>query len=189
MDRQVEMYQWQAYGEGFQRVWNRARIESSGFPPGYENPPLPISGQRWWSTLATLDGYPIAPNVLQAIGEWHVFRPPFSRLPANLAASFQPEGDGLGSAENPLEPQVGDLRVTWRELQLPSLPGRVELRAGVWELSPQTEKAAMNAAPLPPAAQVPGDERAWLRLWPWALGAALLLWLMWLLAAAVRGRR
>lgn len=186
LDRQVEMYQWQATADGFRQVWNPARIDSAGFPSDYANPPLPITGDRWWSREATLDGYPIAPGVLQAIGEWRVFRPAFSRLPANLAATFQPEGDGLGSAENPLQPRIGDLRLTWRELHLPPLPGRVELRDGAWQLSPQTEAAAMNAAPLPPAVDVPGDDWAWLRLWPWALGALLGLWL---LAAALRGRR
>lgn len=186
LDRQVEMYQWQASGDGFRRVWNPARIESAGFPPGYENPPLPIAGQRWWSRAASLDGHPVAPGVLQAIGEWRVFRPSFSRLPANLAATFQPEGDGLGSAENPLEPRIGDLRLTWRELHLPPLPGRVELRNGVWQLSAQTETAAMNAAPLPPAVDVPGDDWAWLRFWPWVLGVLVALWL---LRAALRKRR
>jgi hypothetical protein len=137
LDRQVEMYQWRAQGDGYTRVWNAAPIDSSGFAPGHENPTrIALDNRRWWSDTATLDGKPLDIAVLQALGEWHGFRPNFSRLPANLAASFQPEGDGLGSAENPLDPRVGDLRVRWRELSLPPLAGRVEWRDGAWRLRP-----------------------------------------------------
>lgn len=137
LDRQVEMYQWRSDGDGYTRVWNSAPIDSSGFAPGHENPTrIPLESHRWWSDSATLDGRPLDLAVLQGLGEWHVFRPSFSRLPANLAASFQPEGDGLGSAENPLDPQIGDLRVRWRELRLPPIAGRVEWRDGAWRLRP-----------------------------------------------------
>jgi uncharacterized membrane protein YecN with MAPEG domain len=70
--------------------------------------------------------------VIEQFGQWRQFRPNFSALPGNLAATFQPEGDGLGSAENPLDPQVGDLRIGWRELTLPALQGRVALERGTW---------------------------------------------------------
>ncbi|MEG3193122.1 TMEM43 family protein [Lysobacter sp. D1-1-M9] len=185
LDRQVEMYQWRVTGEGYRRVWNGARIDSSGFAPGHDNPALPIGGQRWWSQDATLDGRPIDQRVLRATGEWHPFRPSFSRLPLNMAATFQPEGDGLGSAENPLDPQVGDLRITWRELRLPPLPGRVELRDGAWHLSPRTAAAALNAAPLPPVADRPEDEWAWVHWWPWLLGGTAAL----VVVIAIRRRR
>lgn len=188
LDRQVEMYQWRAAGGGYKRVWNVARIDSSGFAPGHENPPLPLAGQRWWSQDATLDGRPIAARALQALGEWRTFRPNFSRLPLNMAATFQPEGDGLGSAENPLDPQIGDLRVSWRELHLPALPGRVELRDGVWQMSAQTAAAALNAAPLPPTVEVP-TESTWLGYLSWWLaGATLLLALIALLGSRHRHR-
>lgn len=182
LDRQVEMYQWQAAGDGYRQVWNAGRIDSANFSAGHENPPMPLDSRRWWSQGATLDGNPIADTVLQAIGEWHWFRPNFSRLPANLAAAFQPEGDGLGSAENPLDPQVGDLRVTWRELRLPPLPGRVELRDGVWQLSAQTAAAALNATPLPPVISPSAvDTRVVLRFLPaLLLGLALLLMTAWI---------
>ncbi|MBF6022820.1 TMEM43 family protein [Lysobacter niastensis] len=145
LDRQVEMYQWRAEGDVYARVWNAAPIDSSGFAPGHENPKrIPLESRRWWSDSATLDGRPLDTAVLQALGEWQVFRPGFSRLPANLAASFQPEGDGLGSAENPLDPQIGDLRVRWRELRLPPLAGSVEWRDGSWRLRPDALQPRRN---------------------------------------------
>ncbi|ALN92415.1 MULTISPECIES: TMEM43 family protein [Lysobacter] len=154
LDRRVEMYQWRrefgiaSQGDGYERVWNAAPIDSSGYSPGHANPSrMPLENRRWWSESATLDGKPLGSEVLRAIGEWRVFRPNFSRLPSNLAATFQPEGDGLGSSENPLDPQIGDLRVSWRELRLPPLEGKLELREGVWRLRPEAAAAALNAAP------------------------------------------
>ncbi|MEH6421943.1 TMEM43 family protein [Pseudomonas sp. CGJS7] len=194
LDRRVEMYQWRrsagtAPGDsGYQRIWNSAPIDSSGFAPGHVNPTrMPLENKRWWSESATLDDKPIDSEVLRALGEWKLFRPNFSRLPANLAATFQPEGDGLGSSENPLAPQIGDLRVTWRELRLPALESQLELREGAWQLKPEAAAAALNAAPARAGAAVlgepPADER-W--SWGWliagvAAAAAALMWL--------RGRR
>ncbi|MDR0183267.1 TMEM43 family protein [Lysobacter arvi] len=188
LDRQVQMYQWRASGDGYTPVWNAAPIDSRGFPPERQNPPkLPIESERWWATEATLDGHPIDVSVLQALGQWRVFRPNFSRLPANLAASFQPEGDGLGSAENPLEPRVGDLRILWRELQLPPLEGKIELRDGRWRLSSSVAQAALNAANASNAVELPADQdRA---LLPWLLGGATVVVIVGLIWRRVRRRR
>lgn len=177
LDRQVEMYQWRANGSAYERVWNSARIDSRGFGPEHQNPPsMPLDNRRWWSETATLDDKPIDLSVLQGLGEWRVFRPNFSRLPANLAATFQPEGNGLGSAENPLDPQIGDLRVTWRELQLPSIEGKLELRDGRWRMNAQAAASALNAAPplAPPRPAAAADTMSD-RRWLWWLGGALLV--------------
>lgn len=194
LDRRVEMYQWRRSADpgagqgGYERIWNSAPIDSSQFAPGHVNPTrLPLENKRWWSESATLDGKPLDSEVLRALGEWKVFRPNFSRLPANLSATFQPEGDGLGSSENPLAPQIGDLRVTWRELRLPALEGKLELREGAWQLKPEAAAAALNAAPARPGARVlgelPQDER-WSWAWLAAGVAAAMAALAWL-----RGRR
>lgn len=172
LDRQVEMYQWYRNGDRYEQVWKPALVDSAGFAPGHGNPSaFPLESLRWWASDVRLDGKPVDLSVLKALGKWQDFRPGFSRLPTNLAATFQPEGDGLGSAINPLDPQVGDLRIHWRELHLPALAGRVELRDGRWQLSARTEKAAINARPLPPVAPVAraGDRRSR----PWAIGVGL----------------
>lgn len=180
LEREVEMYQWRAGDDGYQRVWNGARIDSLRFEPGHENPAtLPLESRRWWAEGATLDGHPLAPQVLHTLGTWQRLRPNFSRLPANLAASFQPEGDGLGSSENPLAPQVGDVRVHWRELLLPSLVGKLELRDGVWRLTPE---AAVAPASLQSAIEIPDVAEIRLREWlPWLAAAVAVLAGLWLL--------
>ena len=177
LERQVSMYQWRADGDAYAKTWSRRPIDSSQFAPGHENPPFPLEGARWQPEAITVDGVPLAPDVVAQLGQWRGFRPGFSALPGNLSATFQPEGDGLGSAENPLDPQVGDLRIHWRELVLPPLAERIELRDGRWELRPDAP-AASEAAPVP---------RGWLLAWlPIILGGGGLLLLAVFLARKKR---
>lgn len=184
LERRVEMYQWRRMGDTYARVWNDARIDSSEFAPSHQNPQLPITGRRWRVEQVNMDGKPIAREVLDTLGEWRVFRPPFSRLPANLAATFQPEGDGLGSSENPLQPDIGDLRITWRELVLPPLAGRVRLRDGQWQLS--DEAVATPPADLKQAIDISAATRLpLLRVLPWLLAVAVVL----MVAVGWLGRR
>ncbi len=147
LERTVEMYQWHRAGQGYFAGWSLEPVDSTGFAPGHANPgAFPLQSRQWRALRVTLDGKPLAGSAVARFGEWRSFRPNFSALPGNLSATFQPEGDGLGSAENPLDPQVGDLRVTWRELVLPSLEGLVVLRDGEWVLpgSPETAVASDN---------------------------------------------
>jgi hypothetical protein len=135
LERQVEMFQWQLRGDGgYERAWSEAPLDSAGFAPGHDNPSFPLQSRRWIAGEVSVDGVPLDPAVLSTLGRWMPFRPGFSALPGNLAATFQPQGDGLGTAENPAAPQVGDLRIHWRELRLPPLAGRIELDGGHWRL-------------------------------------------------------
>lgn len=153
LERRVAMYQWRANGPGYEQVWSETPIESAGFAPGHENPPFPLRGKRWIADRILLDGKPLDRSVVEQLGQWRLFRPNFSALPGNLAATFQPEGDGLGSAENPLDPQVGDLRIGWRELTFPPLAGRVVLQDGRWipdsAQAPDPEAAPAASVPVP----------------------------------------
>ena len=147
LQRKVEMYQWRRHGRGYRKVWEARPIDSSAHDEAYRNPgAFPLQTRYWIATRVTLDGKPLDEDVLKALGRWRDFRPGFSALPGNLAATFQPEGNGLGSAENPLDPQVGDLRVTWRELTLPPVEGRVALRGGMWTLKPDAVASAQSDA-------------------------------------------
>jgi hypothetical protein len=131
-----------------------------------------------------VDGRPVDEDVLKVLGQWRGFRPGFSALPGNLSATFQPEGDGLGSAENPLDPQIGDLRITWHEMTLPPLAGRVALRDAVWVLKPGAAVAENGAAPAPDPA-TSGRKTAQRYLLPVGAGALLVFALL----ALIRRRR
>lgn len=147
LERKVEMYQWRKLGPGYARVWSEQPIDSSAYADGYRNPAeFPLRSRYWIAGDIRIDGRPLDEDVLKEIGAWRGFRPDFSALPGNLSATFQPEGDGLGSAENPLDPRIGDLRVNWRELTLPPLAGRIVLERGEWRL-----------AAAPPLATTPRD--------------------------------
>lgn len=183
LERRVEMLQWQRTPGGYAKTWSEVAIDSAGFAEGYRNPgAFPLQSRRWTASRITIAGKPLDPAVVSQLGEWRVFRPSFSALPANLAATFQPEGDGLGSADNPLDPHVGDLRIHWRELVLPPLDDRIALRDGRWQL------VAPPAPPdAPPTALAPGGaargvhtHRAW-----WFGGAFVVL----MAALAARRRR
>lgn len=169
LQRQVSMYQWRRDGQEYALAWADAPIDSTGFAPGHENPvSFPLQNQRWLAAPITFDGKPVAPEVVAALGQWQDFRPDFSALPGNLAVTFQPEGDGLGSAVNPLVPKPGDLRIGWRELVLPALAGKVELRGGRWQL-------AAGATPVMPAAEQQASDASTWPSWPWWLGLLALM--------------
>ena len=72
----------------------------SGFAPGHDNRAMPLHGREWRAAV-TLEGKPLADALIDRLGQWRDFRPNFSALPGNMAATFQPEGGGLGSADNP----------------------------------------------------------------------------------------
>ena len=183
LERQVEMYQWRAADQGYLKTWSAQPIDSAGFAAGHANPPFPLQGRRWLAKSISIDGKPLDPEVIAGLGQWRDFRPSFSALPGNLAVTFQPEGDGLGSAENPLDPQIGDLRIHWRELVLPPLQDRVMLRDGRWRLlAPQAADAADAEDGSMPTPSKP-------RRAPWLFGGGALIALIVALAARRRRRR
>jgi hypothetical protein len=186
LQRHVEMYQWTRAGSGYALEWRGARVDSSGFAPGHENPREMPLREREWRAPVSVDGRPVSEAVVAALGKWQPFRPNFSALPGNMSATFQPEGDGLGSAENPLAPRVGDLRVTWRALVLPPLAHRLVLRDGQWALAtPAAVPVAMDAVAGDEAAP-PGEHHDG---WRWPFVALLVLVVLLLVAVAVRRRR
>ncbi|HVI57527.1 MAG TPA: TMEM43 family protein [Luteimonas sp.] len=186
LQRHVEMYQWTRAGNGYALDWRGARVDSSGFAPGHGNPRAIPLREREWRARVTLDGKPLPAQVVNALGRWQSFRPNFSALPGNMSATFQPEGDGLGSAENPLAPQVGDLRITWRAFVLPPLPGdRLVLRDGKWTL--RDGIAPVDAPPSPAADGNGGQARDARR--GWALPAVVVVVLLVVAIAATATRR
>jgi hypothetical protein len=194
LERRVEMLQWQSTLQGYQRTWSDEPIDSSHFDTAHANPvDWPLPGRRWLAKSAVLDGKPLDAAVVAALGEWRDFRPSFNALPDNMAVTFQPEGDGLGSADNPLAPEVGDLRVRWRQLVLPALQGRVWLRDGRWQLAPSDgDPAQAAAAPSGvPAAQPPSPSDGSVRAGSparWWVGGGILALLLAILFVVYRQR-
>lgn len=177
--RQVEMAQWRRSGGEYLLVWSAQPIDSSRFPRQHRNPGEFRLRSREWTTAATMpDGRPLAEAAVEALGIWRPLAPDPGALPENLAATFQPDGDMLTTADDPSAPRVGDLRIRWFERVLPPLRDRVVLRGGVWIA---TDAPADTAEVPPPDAE--GELRSYT---PW-LGGLLLLIVA--VVVAVRHRR
>lgn len=161
LQRKVEMFQWRLRADGgYERAWSEAALDSSAFAPGHDNPPFPLRNRQWLAKEVRVDGLPLDPAVLSTLGRWMPFRPSFNALPGNLAATFQPQGDGLGTAENPTAPQVGDLQVHWRELRLPPLADRIVRDDGRWRLKDAPAASGSGeVAKEDAASQLPADGR------------------------------
>ncbi|TBR14140.1 MAG: hypothetical protein EPO46_01300 [Lysobacter sp.] len=189
LERRVEMYQWRRDARGYSSVWNNALIDSGDFDEAHRNPPrLPVRNRQWWVGRVTLDGHPLPLDTVRLLGQWATLRPGFSHLPGNLAASFQPEGDGMGSAFNPLDPQIGDVRITWHELVLPPLAGKIELRDGVWALSARAAAAPAAVRPAVDIAAATREPARQLRPWLIALAIGSLAGLWFLIRALTGGK-
>lgn len=177
LERQVRMYQWLRDDDGYRTAWVDHVVDSEDFSPGHENPPeMPLRGRRWMPGNLTLDGKPVAPEAIQALGRWQAMRPDFSALPGNLSATFQPEGDGLGSAANPVHPEVGDLQVAWRELRMPRTYDGLVLRDERWELDAAALAASRRAATS--GARPAGAGLGWILLGALAAGMAAAAWML-----------
>lgn len=191
LQRRVEMYQWRREGADYATTWAPEPIDSSGFDGAHANPgKFPVQTRFWVASSVVLDGNPVHEDVLKEYGDWRAFRPGFSALPGNLAATFQPEGDGLSSSENPLDPQVGDLRITWHALTLPPLAGKVALEGGTWVPSREaagSHAAAAQVADAPDAAASPADGGVKPLVWI-AVAVAAVLAFFGLLSRRRRGR-
>lgn len=183
LERRVWMWQWQATPSGVQGAWSDHLLPA---PDAAHRNPLrwPLPAEEWRVAQVLLDGRPLEDSAVRALGAWQGFRPSFDALPPNLAASFQPEGDGLGTADDPQHPAIGDLHVAWREWRLLPLSGRVQLDGNVWRLRPAASAAptvvAAAAADTPPSRHL-----AWLL----AAGVAVLALVLLLLRRRTRPQR
>ncbi|TAN02271.1 MAG: hypothetical protein EPN40_01465 [Rhodanobacteraceae bacterium] len=121
--RKVEMFQWNETNVGGQRGyeldWFDHPIDSSAFnnPAGHANPgAFPISAARFDSPGVVVAGFKLDPALVHMIYGPEPIEPDLSRLPANMAATFQVHNGTLVTSVNPAHPQVGDLRVSWSQV-------------------------------------------------------------------------
>ena len=146
LERRVEMYQWVEVEGGatprYALQWRAGLVDSTAFrePRGHANPSeFPIVGARWQSATVTLDGHPVDPAAFARSEGWRPLRPDPARLPPNMAVSFGPDGEGLTSAGDPADPQLGDVRLRWRILPAPEAPEGLVLQGGRWVLPGATQ--------------------------------------------------
>jgi LPXTG-motif cell wall-anchored protein len=161
LERGVEMLQWRKVDfpapPHYEQAWTAERIDSTGFDSAHRNPgDLPFNGQRWWTVKPVLDGHPVSADVLAKLDSWTPLKPDLAQLPTNLAVSFQPDGDWLSTSQDPVHPQIGDVRVRWRAIAPSPAPGGAVLVAGRWELPVPTKTVGTVPAAASRFAKVPG---------------------------------
>lgn len=127
LTRMVEMYQWheesstsshQNVGGSkttettytYKRDWSERPIDSGHFkvPGGHQNPPMPSRTATFDGGQVRIGAYMVDPSVLNRISAFTPLRP---QTPP--PAGYQVSGDGFYRGQDPGQPAVGDLRVSF----------------------------------------------------------------------------
>jgi hypothetical protein len=127
LSRSVEMYQWkeetssqsqQSVGGSqttqttytYQKVWSAQPIVSAQFKvtDGHQNPPMPQRSAMFDGAEVKLGPYRVDPSVLSKVSA-------FAPLPPQSAppAGYQAAGDGFYHGQEPSQPAIGDVRVSF----------------------------------------------------------------------------
>lgn len=136
---------------------------------------LPITTHTWLAEDAAVGAQPVAPDMLALLSDWQPLCIEPAQLPENLSAVFVAVDGVLFSGDDPLAPQVGDLRIRWFRLPVGPVVGAAHWRDGAWHYG---VGAALQYG-LPPVDALPGLARGALP------GADLLWWLVSLLLLPV----
>ena len=127
LSRSVEMYQWkeesssqsqQSVGGSqttqttytYQKVWSAQPITSGQFKvqDGHQNPPMPLRSAIVDGTEVKLGPYRVDPSVLSKVSAFTPLQPQ-SAPPAG----YQAAGEGFYRGQNPGQPAIGDVRVSF----------------------------------------------------------------------------
>jgi hypothetical protein len=127
LSRTVEMYQWkeeasshsqQSVGGSkttettytYQHVWSAQPIVSTQFKvrDGHQNPPIELRSATFDGAEVKLGAYRVDPPLLNKLA---AFAP--LPVPAAPPAGYQAAGDGFYRGQDPNQPMIGDLRVTF----------------------------------------------------------------------------
>lgn len=138
LKRKVEMFQWDEDTDEktttklggaeetttvytYKKVWSDDLIDSSDFKQSgdHMNPSsMPYPSVEWITAKATLGAFVLSTSLIEGLNDWtHRALPPDQPLPAVLAGKGLVEGNGYFVGANPATPQVGDLRITFEEVE------------------------------------------------------------------------
>ena len=128
LTRNVETYQWQETSSShseqslggtkttettysYQPKWSAQTINSASFkhPEGHQNPPPLLSAASFDGGTVTIGAYHVDPSVLTKISAFTPLHPANAAPPADYRA----EGDGFYRGQNPAQPAIGDVKVSF----------------------------------------------------------------------------
>jgi len=130
LKRKVEMYQWteerESRGRGsdnyvykYTKQWSASLVDASKFkvPDEHPNPrSMQYSSEKWIAGKVTLGAYTLSPSQVNRIpgaDPVHAVLPPSGTV---TAGALREHGGALYIGENPEQPQVGDLRITYAKV-------------------------------------------------------------------------
>lgn len=123
--RHVEMFQWREITVGgvthYELDWVDHPIDASTFAKksGHVNPgAFPIQGRQLEAGEVHLGHFKLSSIIIRAFPGSTMVAPDEKKLPPNLAATFQRDGDALVTSAKAGNPRLGDLRISWEAVPL-----------------------------------------------------------------------
>lgn len=130
LSRAVEMYQWKQQTSShstqsvggtkttettytYKRVWSAEPINSSEFkyPTNHQNPSMTVRSATFNGGGVMLGAYKVDPAVLDKVENFTPLPPP-----TGPPSGYQLVGDGFYRGQDPSQPAIGDLRVSFKQI-------------------------------------------------------------------------
>ncbi len=135
--RVAEMYQWAEASEGktkkklgggsettttytYSKQWSEEPIDSAKFkqPDGHQNPgALPYTSSDWTAKEARVGAFRLSPAQVNRIGNPTQLVVSTNASAANLPAELRLQNAGYYRGKDPLSPQVGDVRISFKVVE------------------------------------------------------------------------
>ena len=133
LKRDVSMYQWKEDKEeeeeknaggsttttttySYHKIWSDRPINSDNFrySAGHKNPTMPYGGKQYVAQQARLDGFRLPADLVRRIDNDQSLTVSLDSLPVSLKENIQLHNGGYYLGNNPINPAVGDLKITFR---------------------------------------------------------------------------
>ncbi len=137
LERKVEMYQWKENQKTeterkvggseerkttytYEKTWSGNLIDSGSFkqPDGRSNPSsMPWSSETFTSSDVELGAFKLNSSLIGSIGNYQargVTDEDLAKLPEGTRKDMQVHGNGFYKGANPSDPQIGDVRISFR---------------------------------------------------------------------------
>ncbi len=153
MERHVEMYQWKESSStkdgrrtySYSSEWSSSRQDSSRFreAANHQNPVFPFTSQTFQAADAHIGPYRLGEDALSAFqsrseSKSNLPQPMIDALGRRIGRPVSFADGTLHVGRNPTDPDIGDLKVSWRTI--PVGPGSIAARQTSGELSAYTAR-------------------------------------------------
>lgn len=140
LSREVEMFQWREVTTtrtekkvggaeettteyNYEKVWSSNHINSSNFrvQEGHQNPPsMMYEAESWTANDVSLGAFKLSPSLINRISnykDYHIQDDEEGTISARLLENMQISGGNLYYGREPANPQIGDMRISFRYIE------------------------------------------------------------------------